>query len=179
MIVNAFHRPTYRDALAYLEVALERGNMMTILGRYTVDCDGHVMSKLGPDNRLVVLRSDGPILVHIDEKRIPINWQPPGYTHSTSVRDGRLRVKSTRTGPDEYPGVRLGCVEQCSTYTASGRSDLKLVSSEGGLHRYVLLDPDVFESGFEPLEAERQNNAGAIDIFGEDAASVPIVVKLK
>lgn len=127
MTVNTLHRPTHRDALVHLEAAFERGDMMTIFGRCTVDYDGRATSELGPGDRLVVLKPDGSILVHTDEKRTPVNWQPPGCTHSASVRDGRLRVRSTRTSPDERLDVQFERVEQCSAYAVNDRSDLELV----------------------------------------------------
>ncbi|ELZ83703.1 hypothetical protein C454_05317 [Haloferax gibbonsii ATCC 33959] len=179
MTVNTLHRPTHRDALVHLEAAFERGDMVTVFGRCTVDYDGRATSELGPGDRLVVLKPDGSILVHTDEKRTPVNWQPPGCTHSASVRDGRLRVRSTRTSPDERLDVHFERVEQCSAYAVNDRSDLELVGSEEDLRQHILSDPDILEPGFEPLETERQSDAGAIDIFGEDADGVPVVVELK
>ncbi|ELZ94792.1 hypothetical protein C440_06947 [Haloferax mucosum ATCC BAA-1512] len=179
MTVNTLHRPTHRDALVHLESAFERGDMVTVFGRCTVDYDGRATSELGPGDRLVVLKPDGSILVHTDEKRTPVNWQPPGCTHSAGVRDGRLRVRSTRSSPDERLDVFFERVEQCSAYAVDDRSDLELVGSEEDLRQHILAEPSVLEPGFEPLETERQSDAGALDIFGDDADGVPVVVELK
>ncbi|KAB1186717.1 MULTISPECIES: endonuclease NucS [Haloferax] len=179
MTVNTLHRPTHRDALVHLEAAFERDDMITVFGRCTVDYDGRATSELGPGDRLVILKPDGTILVHTDEKRTPVNWQPPGCTHSASVRDGRLRIRSTRSNPDERLDVHFERVEQCSAYGVNDRSDLELTGSEEDLRQHILSNPSTLESGFDPLETERQSDAGPIDIFGEDADGVPVVVELK
>ncbi|WP_396610696.1 endonuclease NucS [Haloferax sp. S1W] len=179
MTVNTLHRPTHRDALVHLEEAFEREEMITVFGRCTVDYDGRATSELGPGDRLVILKPDGSILVHTDEKRTPVNWQPPGCEHTASVRDGRLRVRSTRSNPDERLDVYFERVNQCSTYAVDDRSDLELTGSEEDLRQHILSDPAILEPGFEPLETERRSDAGPVDIFGEDADGNPVVVELK
>ncbi|WP_416838611.1 endonuclease NucS [Haloferax sp. DFSO52] len=179
MTVNTLHRPAHRDALVHLESAFENGEMCTVFGRCTVDYDGRATSKLGPGDRLVLLKPDGSILVHTDEKRTPVNWQPPGCTHAASVCDGRLRIRSTRSNPDERLDVFFERVEQCSVYGVTDRSDLELTGSEEDLRQHILANPSILESGFDPLETERQSDAGPIDIFGEDADGSPVVVELK
>ncbi|KAB1194784.1 DUF91 domain-containing protein [Haloferax sp. MBLA0076] len=179
MTVNTLHRPTHRDALVHLEAAFEREDMITVFGRCTVDYDGRATSELGPGDRLVILKPDGSILVHTDEKRTPVNWQPPGCTHTASIRDGRLRLRSSRSNPDERLDVHFERVDQCSAYGVNDRSDLELTGSEEDLRQHILANPSILESGFEPLETERQSDAGPIDIFGEDADGVPVVVELK
>ncbi|WP_410765682.1 endonuclease NucS [Haloferax sp. DFSO60] len=179
MTVNTLHRPTHRDALVHLEAAIERGDLITMFGRCTVDYDGRATSELGPGDRLVILKPDGSILVHTDEKRTPVNWQPPGCTHTVNVRNGQLRVRSTRSNPDERLDVWFDRIEQCAAYAVNDRSDLELAGSEEDLRQHILADPSVLEVGFEPLETERQSDAGALDIFGEDSDGVPVVVELK
>jgi hypothetical protein len=179
MTVTTLHRPTHRDALSLLEEAFGDGRMLTVFGRCTVEYDGRAASTLGPGDRLVVCKPDGSILVHTDEKRTPVNWQPPGSTHRASVRDGRLRLRSTRENPDETLDVRFERVEQVSVYDVNDRSDLTLRGSEEDLRRRILDDPSLVEAGFAPEATERETAAGPVDIFGEDATGRPVVVELK
>jgi hypothetical protein len=179
MSVTTLHRPAHRDALAQFDAAVERGDVITIFGRCTVDYDGRATSSLGPGDRLVVLKPDGTILVHTDEKRKPVNWQPPGCDHRASVRDGRFRVVSTRSNPDERLEVAFGQVYQFSALDVTDEQELDLRGSEEDLREYLLDNPDVLEDGFEPIETERESAAGPMDIFGEDAEGRPVVVELK
>lgn len=179
MTATTLHRPTHRDALALLAEAFGDGRMVTMFGRCTVEYDGRAASSLGPGDRLVVCKPDGTILVHTDEKRKPVNWQPPGCTHRASVRDGRLRVRSERTTPTERLDVRFERLEQVSAYEVTDRSDLRLTGSEEDLRRRILDDPALVEEGFVPRATERETAAGPVDIFGEDAEGRPVVVELK
>ena len=179
MHTTTLHRPTHRETLWELEAALERGDLITVFGRCTVDYDGRATSTLGPGNRLVILKPDGSTLVHTDEKRTPVNWQPPGCEHHASVRDGRLRVRGTRTTPDETLDIHFEQVHQFSALDVTGGRDLDLYGSEEDLREHILDDPSLVEAGFTPLATERESTAGPMDIYGEDSEGVPVVVELK
>ncbi|MFA1610237.1 endonuclease NucS [Halobellus rubicundus] len=179
MAVTTLHRPAHRDALGLLESAFGDGRLVTAFGRCTVEYDGRAASSLGPGDRLVVCKPDGAILVHTDEGREPVNWQPPGCTHRASVRDGRLRIRSERTSPDEVLDVAFERIEQVTAYEVDDRSDLTLTGSEEDLRRRILDEPDLVEPGFEPIATERETAAGPVDVFGSDEAGRPVVVELK
>ena len=179
MTATTVHQPTHREALWELEDAFERGDLITVFGRCTVEYDGRAASSLGLGRRLLVLKPDGTALVHTDENQKPVNWQPPGSEHHAAVRDGRLRVRSVRTAPDETLDVRFETVEQLSAMAVSGRRDLSVTGSEADLRNALLDRPALIESGFEPLSTERPTDAGPIDLFGRDSDGRPVVVELK
>lgn len=179
MHTTTLHRPTHRETLWELEAAFERGDLITIFGRCTVDYDGRATSTLGPGNRLVILKPDGSTLVHTDEKRTPVNWQPPGCEQHASVRDGRLRVRGTRTTPAETLDIHFEQVHQFSALDVTGGRDLDLYGSEEDLREHILDDPSLVEPGFTPLATERESTAGPMDIYGEAGDGTPVVVELK
>jgi RecB family endonuclease NucS len=125
------------------------------------------------------LKPDGAALVHTDEGRQPVNWQPPGSEHRAAVREGRLRVVSTRDNPDETLTVRFSDVHQLSAMSVTGGRDLDLHGSEEDLRTRILERPDLVEPGFEPRETERPSSAGPMDVFGVDVDGTPVVVELK
>ena len=177
--VTSLHDPAHREALWELEAAFERGDLIHVFGRCTVSYEGRAASDLGAGDRLLLLKPDGAALVHTDEGREPVNWQPPGSEHHAAVRDGRLRVRSTRTNPDERLTVRFSNVHQLSAMPVTGGRDLELHGSEADLRTRILERPELVEAGFEPRETERPSNAGPMDVFGVDADGTPVVVELK
>ena len=179
MTVTSVHDPSHREALWELEDAFERGDLISVFGRCTVAYEGRAASDLGAGDRLLVLKPDGAALVHTDEGRQPVNWQPPGSEHRAAVREGRLRVRSTRSSPDETLTVRFSDVHQLSAMAVTGGRDLTLHGSEEDLRTRILERPDLVEPGFEPRETERPSSAGPMDIFGVDADGTPVVVELK
>ena len=176
---TTLHEPAHREALWELEAAFDRGDLVTLFGTCTVEYDGRAASSLGPGARLLVLKPDGSALVHTDEGRTPVNWQPPGSEHRAAVRDGRLRVRSVRTSPAETLDVWFSAVDQLTAYGVTGGRSVEVVGSEADLKERVLAHPKLVESGFEPLATERESDAGPIDVFGRDAAGRPVVVELK
>jgi hypothetical protein len=179
MPVTTLHRPTHRDALVAVERAVEAGDLCTILGRCTVEYEGRAASSLGPGDRLLLLKPDGSALVHTDEGRTPVNWQPPGSEHAAGVRDGTLRVVSQRSTPDETLTVDFEVVYQVTALDVDDNRDLDLRKTEEHLRQHVLDNPDLVCAGFEPVETERRSDAGPMDIFGRDADGTPVVVELK
>ncbi|SNR48848.1 endonuclease NucS [Halorubrum vacuolatum] len=179
MTVISVHAPSHREALWELESAFERGDLITVFGRCTVSYAGRAASELGVGDRLLILKPDGAALVHTDEGRTPVNWQPPGSTHHAAVREGRLRVRSKRTNPAETLLVRFERVHQLSAMSVTGGRDLELHGSEEDLRTRVLERPELIAPGFEPVSTERETAAGPVDVFGVDDAGDPVVVELK
>ena len=179
MTVASVHDPSHREALWELEDAFERGDLISVFGRCTVSYEGRAASDLGVGDRLLVLKPDGAALVHTDEGRQPVNWQPPGSEHRAAVSEGRLRVRSTRTDPDETLTVRFDRVHQLSAMAVTGGRDLTLHGSEEDLRTRILERPELVEPGFEPRETERPSSAGPMDVFGVDGDGNPVVVELK
>lgn len=176
---TTLHEPAHREALWELESAFDRGDLVTLFGTCTVEYEGRAASSLGPGARLLVLKPDGSALVHTDEGRTPVNWQPPGSEHRAAVRDGRLRVRSVRESPDETLDVWFTAVDQLAAYGVTGGRAVDVIGSEADLKERVLDDPTLVEEGFEPLATERESDAGPIDVFGRDDAGRPVVVELK
>jgi RecB family endonuclease NucS len=177
--VTTLHRPAHRDALTALSAAFDRGEMVTVFGRCTVEYEGRAATSLGPGDRLVILKPDGTALVHTDEQRTPVNWQPPGSAHHAAIRDGRLRVRSERENPDERLDVHFAEVQQVSALPVTGGRAVEVHGSEEDLRQRVLDNPELVEPGFEPRATERETAAGPVDVFGHDAEKRPVVVELK
>jgi len=177
--VTTLHRPTHRDALEALSAAFDQGELVTIFGRCTVEYTGRAASSLGSGDRLVILKPDGTALVHTDEQRTPVNWQPPGSEHHAAVREGRLRVRSERENPDETLGVRFERVHQLSALPVTGGRAVDVHGSEEDLRQRILETPELVEPGFDPEATERETAAGPVDVFGHDSEGQPVVVELK
>ena len=178
-LVTTTRTPTHREALWELESAFDRGALVTVFGPCTVEYEGRAASSLSEGRRLLVLKPDGTALVHTDEGREPVNWQPPGCQHRVAVRDGRLRVTSRRSSPAEELRVAFSRVEQVTAYEVTGARGVAVTGTESDLCEKLLAEPSLIEDGFEPLERERPTTAGAIDLFGRDEDGRPVAVELK
>ncbi len=164
-----------RDAIAEgLDSAV-----VTVFGRCEVDYDGRATSYLGPGDRMVVCKPDGTLLVHTNEQRTPVNWQPPGCEHTASLRNGSLALTSVRENPTERVEIGFERVDAVVVYEMEDVEELELSGTEEDLRQRVLDSPALVEAGFAPTETEYATDAGAADIVGEDAEGRRVVVELK
>jgi hypothetical protein len=177
--VRSRDAPDAATARELVAAGLDGDAMVAVFGRCTVDYEGRAASTLGPGDRLVVCKPDGTALVHTDEGQQPVNWQPPGSSHTVRLDDGELVIESERETPAESLSVRFERVAQASVYDVRDPEELALTGTEADLRERVLADPDLVEPGFEPRATERETPAGAVDIFGVDEAGRRVVVELK
>ncbi|WP_247730167.1 endonuclease NucS [Halovivax limisalsi] len=202
--VRTLTRPSLAAAEDAITDAIERGALLTAVGRCTVEYDGRAASTLGAGDRHLMIKPDGTVMVHTDEGRQPVNWQPPGCTcaverdgdggpndrrtgdgriedgrSETGGADDRLVIRSTRSSPDEALSVSFERVFQVSAFDLTDEAELALTGTHEDLRRRVLADPDLVEPGVSPIATERDTAAGAVDIYGEDADGNPVVLELK
>ncbi len=177
--VRTLTRPDSAAAEGAITAALQRGDLVTVAGLCTVDYSGRASSTLGPGERHVMLKPDGTAMVHTVEGRQPVNWQPPGCEHAVDVVDGRLRIVSTRSTPEERLVVEFERLLQASAFDLADEEDLSLSGTHEDLKERVLDEPDRVEPGFTPLATERETPAGAVDVYGEDADGRTVVLELK
>jgi RecB family endonuclease NucS len=179
MPVSSLTDPPLEKALTLLETGFERSGMLTLVGECEVDYDGRAASHLPLGERLVILKPDGTLLVHRDEQRKSVNWQPPGSTHNARLDGDCLIIESVRTSPHEEIEIAFEALAQVSLLELDDTSDLARGGSEEDLRQRILADPDLLEPGFKAMATERETAAGAIDIYGEDASGTPMAVELK
>lgn len=166
-------------AVECLRHGIDEGAMITIVGRCTVDYDGRATSELGPGDRHLMLKPDGTALVHTDEGHQPINWQPPGSSHSVRQGDTTVRIESTRQNPSERLTVVFSTIRFLTRFDPDDDRELTLTGTEADLKQRILETPELIENGFVPLATERETAAGAIDIYGEDHNGTTVAIELK
>lgn len=70
--VQSLTAPAIDDACDLVASAIDRGALVTLFGRCTVEYEGRAASELGPGDRLLVLKPDGVVLVHTEEDQQPV-----------------------------------------------------------------------------------------------------------
>lgn len=179
MPVSSQSDPAPGEAVSVIEEGMANGAMITIVGNCSVDYEGRTTSFLPLGERLTVLKPDGTLLVHQQERRKPVNWQPPGCRHQVLLDDGKLLVRSSRSDPKEVVDILFESVLHVSILELTDKRSLELVGTEEDLKQEILANPDLVEEGFTPQAAERWSIAGPADIYGEDAQNRPVIVELK
>ena len=85
--------PPLKEAEKAVKGGVSRHRTVIIAGECTVEYDGRASSKLGPGNRVALLKPDGSALVHRPRDYSPVNWQPSGSIFRTRLTEDGLAVR--------------------------------------------------------------------------------------
>lgn len=171
--------PGLREVLPLVQESLKRREVLLLVGRCRVEYEGRAESRLGPGERILMVKGDGSVLVHRPSGVEPVNYQPRGNLFRTHMADGELVFHAVRSKPHEALTVRFTGVSLAAGLRLVDRSHFTLHAGEEDMQRAVLLHPELVEPGFRPITEEKRTEPGFIDVFGRDAQGNFVVVEIK
>ncbi len=178
-VVESLIEPSASDASDVINRGFNGRLMTVILGTCTVDYIGRASSYLGEGDRLLIAKADGTLLIHQNQNRKPINWQPSGSRHNVEVDADTLIVESKRTNPREELTAEFNELHQVALYRLMDGMDLELTGQESAMQTAIKRDPSTIEEGFRVLETEKDSEFGRIDVFGKDTDGNHVIIELK
>lgn len=152
--------------------------MVTIIGHCKVDYAGRAKSFLDYGDRLVIVKADGTVMVHNNEKREPLNWQPPGTKIKYTLNDG-LTIEARRTSPPESMHIHFQDIHALTIFHLDDSVKIDIIGEEEDIVDKIQEDPSIIEPGLHVLRREKVTNSGFIDLFCEDKDGTPVVVEVK
>jgi RecB family endonuclease NucS len=129
--------------------------------------------------RLLIIKSDGSLLVHRPVGYEPVNWQPAGSVFHVEIKEDGLEVHGIRQKPRESVRVTFSQIFMVSSLNLLDSGDFLLHASEDDMHRAILLKPELLEEGFKPISWEKKVEPGFVDIYGEDKNGKLVIVEVK
>ncbi|MGB4363415.1 MAG: endonuclease NucS [Methanothermobacter tenebrarum] len=177
---TSLENPTGEQTYKIIEEGLRKRAMILIFSCCRVCYYGRARSRLGPGERLIIIKPDGSFLIHQDRKVEPVNWQPPGSKVRVKIEDdGKILVESIRRKPAEKITVEIERAHTISYYLARDIHELEVAGHEEDMRQLILESPDIIEKGFKPITREYQTSNGFIDILGKDENGSLMVLELK
>ncbi len=172
--------PSSEEALEALNEGLNnmKKRMVTIVGNCKVDYSGRARSFLDYGERLVIVKPDGTVMVHGNEKREPLNWQPPGTRVKYAMDDG-LTIEARRTSPPETMRIHFKAIDALSIFQLNDGAELNIIGEEADIVDKLEADPSIIEDGLRVIRREQATNSGYIDLFCEDKDGVTVIVEVK
>lgn len=152
--------------------------MATIVGCCKVEYSGRTKSFLDYGDRLIIIKADGTLIVHVSEKREPVNWQPPGSKITFSSSSG-LIIETRRTKPVETMNIHFSHIHALSVFQLDDAAELNIIGEEEDLVNKIVEDPSVIEPGLRVIRREKITNSGYIDLFCQDTNGVTVIVEVK
>jgi RecB family endonuclease NucS len=171
--------PALTEAAVLMKKAFAQRRTLLVAGNCHVYYIGRAKSTLEPGERILIIKSDGSLLVHRPVGYEPVNWQPAGSVFHVQVKDDSIEVRGVRQKPRESVRVTFTKIYLVSTLNLSDSGDFLLHASEDDMHHAILLKPDLLEEGFKPISWEKKVEPGFVDIYGEDKNGKLVIVEVK
>ena len=171
--------PTLQEAKSIIERVFLNRKTLVIAGNCKVIYDGRASSKLEFGERLLIVKSDGAILVHRSFGYEPVNWQPSGSILHVQMKTNTIRISAIRHSPRETLRVIFDKIFMLSALLLDDSADFTLFASEKDMHQAILIKPSLIEEGFKPISYEKKVAPGFIDVYGVDKNGKLVVIEVK
>ena len=177
--VEFYNNPDHVDAAKTISDALSRGRTLVVVGECSIKYQGRATSKLGPGERILLVKKDGCFLVHRAWDSQPVNWQPPGSVFQTKSTKRGVLLKAIRKKPRESIEIMFSKVFIILVLNLKDEAEFIMFGSEEDMQRAVLAKPELIEEGFKPILKEKVVNQGFVDVYGVDGQGRILVIELK
>ncbi|MCW4029432.1 MAG: endonuclease NucS [Candidatus Bathyarchaeota archaeon] len=171
--------PNLAEAAVLIEKAFAQRRTLVIAGDCHVHYSGRASSTLQPGERLLIIKSDGSLLVHRPVGYEPVNWQPAGGAFHVQIKEEGLEIHGVRQKPRETVRVTFSEIFLVSAMALNDAGEFLLHATEDDMHRAILLKPELFEEGFKPISWEKHVEPGFVDIYGEDKNGRLVIIEVK
>jgi len=157
---------------------VKQRRVLIIVGDIEVEYYGRAASHAPPGTRLIILKTDGALLIHEAHKREPLNWQPPGAHVVFECVGNALRLRSIRTNPHEDVIVdfkRIYFVKACTL----SHTKLVVIGTEEDIVRALLSNPRLVHPEAQLVGRDIATPYGKIDVLLRKPDGTLIVVEVK
>jgi len=152
---------------------------LILVGRCRIEYHGRAKSFLDWGERIIIVKSDGTILVHKDTQRNPINWQPEGTTLSIHQEKKFLILRTIQHKKREKMIITFDKINIVLSTTLRDHAQLEIVGMEYDLTTKIEKNPEVIEPGFHVIRREKHTKSGLIDLRGRDKDNIPVIIEVK
>ena len=159
--------------------ALKNGRSIVLSCNCTVDYSGRAESSLAEGDRLIIIKSDGTLLVHQPHGSNPVNYMKEGSSHNLA-EDGRSVVlSSSHASLKEFITLSISKIHSLQILDLHDPARIRLKGSEKDMADMIYRNPKLIGPDFRPLSREEHTKYGFIDVFGHDGSNVLVVVECK
>ena len=161
--------------------------MRLVVARCSVDYAGRLAAHLPLASRLLVLKSDGSVLVHSDSLSYkPLNWMSPPCFLSVIEPDEEMReagvtevwrVVQAKTA--DLLVISIHEVLHDSIHELGTDPGLRKDGVEADLQRLLAEQIDLLGDGYRLVRREHMTAIGPVDILAVDASGASVAVEVK
>lgn len=161
--------------------------MRLVVARCSVDYAGRLSSHLPLGTRLLVLKSDGSVLVHADTLSYkPLNWMSPPCVTSTVEPDDDQREagvieiwKFAQAKTADILVISIHEILHDSTHELGNDPGLQKDGVEADLQKLLAEQIELLGDGYRLVRREYMTAIGPVDILATDPRGGSVAVEIK
>ncbi len=151
------------------------GGMRLVVATCSVEYAGRLSAHLPSAVRLIMLKADGSISVHSDDRAYkPLNWMTPPCTMTES--DGTWTFTHSK---GETLTITLDEVHLDVEQALGSEPGLRKDGVEAHLQELLAADPTTLEDGMRLVKREYPTDIGPVDLLCRDADGRAVAVEIK
>jgi len=156
-----------------------------VVARCQVDYAGRLTAHLPMATRVLMIKSDGSVLVHSDGGSYkPLNWMsPPCTLREDTTEDGAVEwtviSRSTSKGPDDTLRILIEEVLHDSSHELGIDPGLQKDGVEKHLQELLAEHPATLAEGLTLVRREYPTAIGPVDLMCRDAVGLAVAVEIK
>jgi len=152
-----------------------------VVARCQVDYAGRLTAHLPMATRVLMLKSDGSVLVHADGGSYkPLNWMsPPCTVREGTADDGRPEWTVTNPKTDDTLRILIDEVIHDSSHDLGLDPGLQKDGVEKHLQELLAEHPGSLSDGLTLVRREFPTAIGPVDLMCRDAAGRSVAVEIK
>jgi RecB family endonuclease NucS len=152
-----------------------------VVARCQVDYAGRLSAHLPLATRVLMLKSDGSVLIHSDGGSYkPLNWMsPPCTVREGTSEDGRPEWLVTATKTDDTLRILIDEVLHDSSHDLGVDPGLQKDGVEKHLQELLAEHPTTLADGLTLVRREFMTAIGPVDLMCRDAEGLSVAVEIK
>jgi hypothetical protein len=152
--------------------------MRLIVARCEVVYSGRLNAVLPESTRLLMLKSDGSVLVHADNGGYkPLNWMTPPTVIEEG--DGSIVVRKRAGRSEDRLEIRISEVLSEAEHAMGEAAALEKDGVEDHLQAELAARPEVIEDGLTLVRREWPTDVGPVDLMCRDEAGGWVAIEVK
>ena len=154
--------------------------MRLVIANCSVDYAGRLNAHLPLATRLLLLKSDGSVLVHSDGGSYkPLNWMSPPCTLTTDVDDSGVGTWTVVNKAGERLTISIDEVHHDSAHDLGVDPGLVKDGVEAHLQKLLAEQLHVLGDGWRLVRREFPTAIGPVDIMCRDAQGQSVAIEIK
>ncbi|MBI2137018.1 endonuclease NucS [Candidatus Woesearchaeota archaeon] len=159
--------------------AVSNGKTVILACCCSVSYSGRAESFLPEGDRILIIKSDGTLLVHQPHGSAAINYMKEGSAHRLLQNGEKLVLNSSNLPLKEFLTIEISRAYSVQILTLADSGKLQLSGSERDMSDMIFANPSLISPDFKPLSREEHTKYGFIDVFGYDGNNNLVVVECK